>query len=228
MGLYCFSCRWHSYHIKDKLTLPISKGFLCENVSSPGQSPTQQAFNVYSDYSRSLYMLDHPDNKLLARVLVQKDVGKFVMMSTNFLHHPNGEKGMGLMLRTRGSPGRGVQDLGEGDSHSRNMFMRDSRISSTWVEVTWPRCRHFRQFGQLQVEKILRGDEKYNKREVSSWWHCLPYQLSTGRALRVELESFQCTWSGNQALSASPVSLFLARSNVTKIQASFIFCYLFM
>lgn len=53
-------------------------------------------------------MLDHPDNKLLARVLVQKDVGKFVMMSTNFLHHPNGEKDMGLMLRTRGSPGRGV------------------------------------------------------------------------------------------------------------------------
>lgn len=77
-------------------------------MSSPGQSPTQQAFNVYSDYSRSLYMLDHPDNKLLARVLVQKDVGKFVMMSTNFLHHPNGEKDMGLMLRTRGSPGRGV------------------------------------------------------------------------------------------------------------------------
>lgn len=77
-------------------------------MSSPGQSPTQQAFNVYSDYSRSLYMLDHPNNKLLTQVLFLKDVGKFVMMSTNVLHHPNGEKGMGLMLKTRGSPGHGV------------------------------------------------------------------------------------------------------------------------
>lgn len=76
---------------------------------------------------------------------------------------------------------------------------------------------HFRQFGQLQVEKILRGAEKYNKGEVSSWWHCLPYQLSTGRALRVELESFQCAWSGNQALRISPVNLFLAKSNVTNL-----------
>ena len=42
------------------------------------------------------------------QVLVLEDLGKFVMPSIDVVHHPHGEKGMGLLLGTGGNPGHGL------------------------------------------------------------------------------------------------------------------------
>jgi len=52
--------------------------------------------------------LDHPANKLLVRVLALKNFGKFIVISTDDVHHPYGEKSMDLLLGTRENSGHGV------------------------------------------------------------------------------------------------------------------------
>lgn len=85
------------------------------------------------------------------------------------------------------------------------------------VDVTWPCCRHFNQLGQLQVEAMFAGKyaEYFNKGEIPFYCPAFYTVWVLAGHLKMVFETVQHTWSGNQALEASPGTLFSARRNVT-------------